>query len=215
MSLRRQLITQFHHPDGLWGHAAGWIMAHRASNLARNRWTIDLLELKPSDAVCELGPGPGITLGILLAELDKLEGPKRTSRLIAVDHSALMLKKCGQRHKSAITQGRLELYQADFSQLPEFGLVDKIIAVNALQFDALNESALLGIAAHLKPGGKLAVTFQPRSRTPTEQQVDEAAARTAQLLCNVGLTKQEEHRLALEPVSAACIIASSPNATTG
>lgn len=215
MNLRRQLITQFHHPEGFWGHAAGWIMAHRASNLARNRWTIDLLELQPSDTVCELGPGPGVTLRILLSELDKLEGAKGLSRVIAVDHSALMLKKCSRRNKTAVTQGRLELYQADFSQLPEFGLADKIIAVNALQFDALNESALIGIAARLKPGGKLAVTFQPRSRTPTEQQVDEAAARTAQLLRKVGLTEQKEHRLALEPVSAVCIIASSANASPG
>ena len=201
MSLKHRLVAQFHHPSGIWGRLAGWIMAHRGSNLARNRWTLDLLDLQPADTVCELGPGPGVTLKLLL---------NRCARVIAVDHSELMLSACRTRHRRAIAENRLELHQAEFTALPDFGLVDKIVAVNALQFDALNTPALAGIAAHLKPGGSLTVTFQPRGQAPTEQQVTAAAVRTADLLKTAGLTEQTEHRLPLAPVSAVCIVAQAP-----
>ncbi len=54
MSLQKKLIAQFHHPKGFLGIIAGRIMANRESNLARNRWTVDLLNLQPDDHVLEL-----------------------------------------------------------------------------------------------------------------------------------------------------------------
>lgn len=197
MSLQQQLVAQFHQPHGLLGRLAGWIMAHRGSNLERNRWTLELLDLQPDDVVCELGPGPGVTIGLLLA---------RARRVIAVDHSVLMLEQCRARHRQAIADGRLALHQASFTALPDIGVVDKMFGVNSLQFDALNEAALTGLLAHLKPGGLLAVTFQPRGRAPTAADVDRAAAKTRAALESAGLTGIEEHRLPLEPVAAVCLL---------
>ncbi|MGD8418780.1 MAG: class I SAM-dependent methyltransferase [Pseudomonadales bacterium] len=204
MSLQSQLVAQFHRPSGLLGRVAGWIMASRGSNLARNRWTVDLLDIEPDDVVCELGPGPGITLGLLLG---------KASHVIAVDHSPLMLSQCASRHRQAVADGRLTLHQASFTRLPpDIGQVEKMLAVNALQFDALNEAALKDLLTHLKPGGVLAVTFQPRGRAPTDADVDRAAAKTAGLLGDAGFVDLEEHRLPLEPVAAVCILARRPAA---
>lgn len=197
MSLQQALVAQFHRPSGLLGRLAGWIMAHRNSNLARNRWTVALLGIAPDDVVCELGPGPGVTLALLL---------EQARRVIAVDHSALMLERCRSRHRKAIADGRLVLHQASFTDLPDIGLVDRMLAVNALQFDALNPEALGGIVTHLKPGGVIAVTFQPRGRAPTAADVDRAAAKTRAVLEAAGLTDVAEHRLPLEPVAAVCLI---------
>ena len=36
MDLRRIIVSQFANPRGLLGTVAGWIMAHRPSNKARN-----------------------------------------------------------------------------------------------------------------------------------------------------------------------------------
>jgi SAM-dependent methyltransferase len=201
VSLQQQLVAQFHRPSGFLGRLAGWIMAHRRSNLARNRWTVALLDVQPDDVVCELGPGPGATLGLLL---------DKARRVIAVDHSALMLDRCRRLHGRAIADGRLVLHQADFTALPDIGVVDRILAVNALQFDALNADALGGILDHLKPGGALAVTFQPRGRSPTDADVDRAAAKTRTVLAAAGLSDLTEHRLPLEPVAAVCLIGRKP-----
>jgi SAM-dependent methyltransferase len=197
----RTLIAQFHRPEGILGRVAGWIMAHRSSNLERNRWTVELLDVKPDDLVCELGPGPGVTLGHLIG---------KAGRVIAVDHSPLMLQQCAARHREAILRGCLVLREASFTNLPDIGQVDKMIAVNALQFDALSEPALRGISAHLKPGGVLAVTFQPRGKSPTANDVDDAAAKTRALLEAAGFENLREHRLPLDPVAAVCIIGQRP-----
>ncbi len=203
MSLQNRLVAQFHRPTGTLGRLAGWIMAHRGSNLERNRWTVDLLDVQVGDVVCELGPGPGVTLGLLL---------EKAGRVIAVDHSELMLDRCRARHRQAIADGRLALHAASFTDLPDIGQVDRMIAVNSLQFDALNPAALAGLLAHLKPGGVLAVTFQPRGSAPTEADVDRAATRTAGVLREAGFTDLEEHRLPLEPVAAVCVLARRPAA---
>jgi SAM-dependent methyltransferase len=190
-------VAQFHHPQGALGRVAGWIMTHRASNLQRSQWTLDLLALEPTETVCELGPGPGAALDRLLAE---------SRHAVAVDHSELMLEQCRCRHPQALADGRLQLHQADFTRLPDIGLMDAIFAVNSLQFDGLNEETLRAIASHLKPGGRMAITFQPRDASPSEEDVDRAARKMRSLLEAAGLTHIEEHRLPLEPVSAVCLL---------
>ena len=83
-NLQKALVDQFHHPRGVLGGLAGRIMARRESNLARNRWTVDLLDLAPEDHVLELGPGPGVTLGVILERVP-------AGFVVGVDHSATMI----------------------------------------------------------------------------------------------------------------------------
>src|SRR3954451_6028809 len=49
------LLDQFRHPRGPLGHLAGTIMAHRRSNIDRNKWTVDLLDLTPDARVLVSG----------------------------------------------------------------------------------------------------------------------------------------------------------------
>ena len=60
--LRRWLVGQFGRPAGFWGHVAGWIMAHRTTNVVRNQWTTELLEINPDDRILEIGFGPGLAI---------------------------------------------------------------------------------------------------------------------------------------------------------
>lgn len=39
------VYRQFHKPTGFLGRIAGWILANRPSNIERNRWTVDQLEV--------------------------------------------------------------------------------------------------------------------------------------------------------------------------
>jgi len=55
MSFVEKVVAQFARPTGFWGDIAGFIMAYRPSNLARNEWAISLLNLQPSDRVLEIG----------------------------------------------------------------------------------------------------------------------------------------------------------------
>jgi SAM-dependent methyltransferase len=54
------VVRQFGKPTGTWGALAGFVMSRRQSNRQRNDWTLDLLDIRPSDRVLELGFGPGL-----------------------------------------------------------------------------------------------------------------------------------------------------------
>ena len=58
-------LAQFHQSAGAAGHVAGWIMGRRSSNVARNRWAVQLLDVQPADRVIELGCGPGVAIAAL------------------------------------------------------------------------------------------------------------------------------------------------------
>jgi SAM-dependent methyltransferase len=200
LGLQSMLVGQFHKPSGLLGRFAGWIMATRASNLERNRWTVDLLEIGPSDVVLELGPGPGVTLGLVL---------EKGAQVVAVDHSVAMLETCRKRNKKAIDTGKLTLINASFTRLPEFDQrFDRIIAVNSLQFDATNAEALTSIVNCLVPGGRLAITFQPRGSNPTDEKALAFGRQVADLLSQCGLNKIAIEHLPMAPVCAICVLGS-------
>jgi ubiquinone/menaquinone biosynthesis C-methylase UbiE len=200
-NLQRALVDQFHHPRGVLGSLAGRIMARRESNLARNRWTVDLLDLASGDRVLELGPGPGVTLGVILERVP-------AGFVVGVDHSATMLAQCRRANRAALRDERLALIQGSFTQLPELhGPFDAILAVNSLQFDALKCHTLAQIARLLKPGGSFAITFQPRGAHPSDAKAMAHAEHLVQLLERAGITQTRIEKLPLEPVCAVCVLA--------
>lgn len=199
--MKASLRAQFHRPHGLLGQLAGWIMARRASNQERNRWTVALLNLRPTDRVLELGPGPGVTLGQILERVPNGE-------VVAVDHSATMLGQSRRANRRAIRSGRLQLIQGSFTDLPRLpGPFDAIVAVNSLQFDAMEPATLCRLAAELAPDGTLAVTLQPRGAHANRQAALAFADRMVALLGDAGLTSSRIEVLPLEPAPAVCVLA--------
>ena len=200
MSLKEKLIQQFHHPKGPLGLVAGQIMARRESNLARNRWTVDLLELTGYEHVLELGPGPGVTLNYLLSQLPN-------GLVVGLDHSSSMLKQAKRRNRRAISAGKLTLREADFTRLPALpGPFDRILAVNSLQFDGAQRKTLEAITSHLAAQGQMAVTFQPRGEHPTDTKALRFAEKVAGFMEDVGLVDLRIEKLPMQPACAMCVL---------
>jgi hypothetical protein len=65
--IARRVVPYFTDPHGLGGGAAGWIMAHRSSNVRRSRWAVGLLDVQPTDQVLEIGFGPGVAIAAVAA----------------------------------------------------------------------------------------------------------------------------------------------------
>jgi protein-L-isoaspartate O-methyltransferase len=93
-------LAQFHHPTGLGGHLAGWIMSRRPSNVARNRWAVQLLEVQPSERVIELGCGPGVAVAALATRAVR-------GLVVGVDHSQVMIRQARRRNRP---RSRLDEY---------------------------------------------------------------------------------------------------------
>src|SRR3712207_3048662 len=98
------LAEHFMHPEGFRGRVAGWIMGRRGSNVARNRWVVDLLELGPGDRALEIGCGPGVAVEAALAA---------GADVVAVDPSEVMRAMAGRRNPGAT------ILEGDADRLPD------------------------------------------------------------------------------------------------
>ncbi len=200
-SLLKMVIKQFGHPEGLLGEIAGLIMATRKSNLERNAWTVDLLDLKPDDKVLEIGPGPGVTLQRILQKVTN-------GGVVALDHSTVMLKQCQRRNRKAVQEGRLELVEGDYADLPDLpGPFSHIIAVNSLQFSGMKDQVLESLHKMLAPSGKLAVTYQPRGANPTNEAGAAFAEQAQRSLESAGFSETHLEILGMKPINVFCIVA--------
>jgi ubiquinone/menaquinone biosynthesis C-methylase UbiE len=194
------VFGQFLRPHGFGGRAAGWVMATRGSNRERNIWAVGLLDVQPRDRVLEIGFGPGIAIQ---------EFARRATNglVVGVDHSEVMVRQARKRNAAAVRAGRVDLRLGSAEALPGFDApFDKILAVNSLLFWDDTVARLKDLHHLLRPGGQIAIVYQPRGPDST----NEVAARTGQEIAEhfatVGLTDVRVETLALRPTDAVCVV---------
>lgn len=158
--LVRAIVRQAHHPRGFSGHIEGWIFGRRPSNVARNRWAVDLLDLTPTDAVIELGCGPGVAIAALADRVTQ-------GTVVGVDHSAVMIQQARRRNAAAVRAGRVRLIQTSVEDLHGTGgPFDAALAVNTVGMWPEPVARLRSIGELLRPGGKVALVSQPPCPAP-------------------------------------------------
>ena len=200
-ALRRAVVKQFGQPTGLAGQLAGLIMERRPSNRERNLWTLSLLDIQPGDRVVEIGFGPGVAL----ARVTELA---HRGHVLGIDHSAVMLARAAKRNAAAIARGQLELRLAKAQDLalPEAS-VDKAYAVNVFMFWPDPEDVLRRLLAGLRPGGRLAITHQPRKAGASNHDTARDAEHIAAALAGAGFVEVRPEILPLKSANAACVLA--------
>lgn len=199
--MKRTIFRQFSRPKGWLGWLVGVIMATRPSNRARNRWTIDLLAIAPSDRVLEIGYGPGLGVGLAAAAA--------TAGLVAgLDHSCVMHGQAVKRNRAAVAAGRVVLRTGGLDDLSVLGGgFDKAFCVNVAQFWPDRAAALTAIRVTMRPGGRLAVTYQPRGDGASAEAAAHFADHLAHELEAAGFTVERTETLALKPAPAVCVLA--------
>ena len=200
--LVRRLVRQFHRPHGLGGYVAGWVMAHRSSNVRRNRWVVSLLDVQPSDRILEVGFGPGVAIAGLSALTPN-------GVVFGVDHSDVMVRVATRRNAAAIRAGRVELSQAEADALPDFGApLDRVVAVNSIGFWPEPVARLKELHALLRAGGTIAIASQPRCPGATAETSAKAGQEIATRLSEAGFTPKRVETLGLDP-PVVCVVAIS------
>jgi trans-aconitate methyltransferase len=198
--MRATLVAQFRRPHGVLGALAGYVMAHRASNVQRSRWTVALLAIEPTARLLELGCGPGIAIEAVARRATK-------GVVIGVDHSRVVLRQARRRNAAAVRAGRVQLLEASYLALPDLGEpFDAIFAVNSLQFAETPEGLLTDLRARLCPGGTLAITFQARRTGATSADSRRGGDAIAAKLRATGYEDVRLEELPLTPVSAVCVL---------
>ena len=195
--LRHWLIAavraQFGHPTGLWGGAAGLLMAHRSSNRRRNAWAVSLLEVRPNDRVLEIGFGPGLAI----LELSRIA---RDGYVCGIDHSELMLRQARSRNADGIARGVVNLRLGSVDALPAFDApFDKILAVNAVLFWTDPGARFEDLRRLLRPGGVIAVAHQPRGPGASDELSAASGREIAAALVRAGFSEVRVETMRLKP----------------
>lgn len=192
-------VAQFHRPDGAAGHVAGWIMGRRTSNVARNRWAVRLLDVRPDDRVVELGCGPGVAVEALASLAVR-------GLVVGVDHSRVMVGQAGRRNRAAVRAGRVRLVHASVEGLSVGdGPFDAALAVNTAGMWPDPSARLREVGRLLRPGGRIALVSQPRCPGATAATSAAAAEELAGLLTEAGFEHVRTELLELDP-PAVCVL---------
>jgi ubiquinone/menaquinone biosynthesis C-methylase UbiE len=87
----------------------GIIMAR--TNLDAGVWACDLLEVKPTDSVLEVGFGPGVII-------ERLSDLATGGHIAGVDQSFEMVEQARARNAAAVAGGRIDLRHGSVESLP-------------------------------------------------------------------------------------------------
>ncbi len=192
-------MGQFGKPRGAAGRLAGWVMAHRSSNVRRNQWVVEVLDLPPDVRLLEVGFGPGIAIEAFARALPD-------GHVYGIDHSDVMLRQATKRNAEAVRAGRVHLAQRSVADLPEYDVaMDAIVAVNNMWFWPEPPIRLKELRTALRAGGRIAIVTQPRSKGATAETSRAAAAGVEQSLQDAGYTDVRTEALELDP-PVVCVI---------
>ena len=163
-------------PKGTLGRLGGKLMSQDRWLPA---WVLDLLQIKPTDAVLEVGTGPG--LGLQLAAARAYQG-----KVAGVDRSETMLEIARHRNRALIEAGRVELHLGYADKLPfENASFDKAMAINTHHIWPDPIAGLREIRRTLQTGGRIAIALTRFSYASSDN--------FKSLLLNAGFTEVSLH----------------------
>jgi ubiquinone/menaquinone biosynthesis C-methylase UbiE len=163
-------------------------------------WAVETLGVRPGDRVLEIGCGHGVAVSLVCERLDG-------GSVLGIDRSAKMIEMARRRNAVHVAAGRAmfqvaALHEADLGDA-RFDLAFAIHVPVLLRGDPRRELAI--VRAHLVPGGRFALPFQPLDPATTEPTID----RLAGMLDAGGFTVEERHVAELASGRAGCVVAAS------
>ncbi len=139
-------------PSGLLGRLIGHVMARETA--AVNEAAVELLDLRSTDDVLEVGFGHGATIARVAAAVSG-------GRVSGVDPSPEMYTMASRRNRRAIEAGRVALRQASAEDLPfPEASFDKVLLVHTVYFWPQLAPAFREIARVLRPAGCVVVAHR-------------------------------------------------------
>jgi trans-aconitate methyltransferase len=166
-------------------------MSTRGSNVTRNRWVVDLLEVGPGDRVLEIGCGPGVAAEAALA---------RGADVVAVDPSDVMRAMAAKRAPGAT------ILDGDSDHLPD-GPFTVAFAVNNTMIWSDVDKTMVALRERMAPGGAVAIAHQPRNKGATDADARQRAEENAARLVAAGFTDPRVDVLELRPVDCGVALA--------
>lgn len=130
----------------------------------RVRWAVDLLDPGPGQRILEIGPGPGVAAALVCERLGE-------GHLLAVDRSAVAVRRTAERNAEHVAAGRLEVREAALRELDlPTGELDAAFSIDVNLFWTGSTATELGmLAAALRQGGALHICYGAGGPQPAER----------------------------------------------
>jgi ubiquinone/menaquinone biosynthesis C-methylase UbiE len=142
-------------PSGVIGRLIASIMSRETADL--NERAIQLLDVRPSDRVLEVGFGHGRTVQRVIAAVP-------TAHVSGIDVSEAMTRVANRRNRTAASEGRVDLRTGDSAALPfPDGQFDCALAVHTLYFWKDPSTCLREIRRVLRPNARFVLGFTKKS----------------------------------------------------
>ncbi|MDO8827471.1 class I SAM-dependent methyltransferase [Methylophaga sp.] len=123
------------------------------ANGSLNHKCIDLLQLRSSDSLLEIGPGNGAFVGDIFNAADKIS-------YVGIDWSSEMVAEAERLNEHLVEQECVRFQQGSSDQLPfEAGFFDKVLTVHTLYFWEMPGDHLAEIRRVMKPAGLFCIAF--------------------------------------------------------
>jgi cyclopropane fatty-acyl-phospholipid synthase-like methyltransferase len=139
----------------------------------RAQWTLELLDVQPSDHILEIGCGPGHAVALVCARL-------RSGTITAIDRSPLAVARARDRNEACVAAGRAVIEQRILTDARLGRRFDKIFAINVNAFwttPAPNFAALRNL---LIPKGLAYLVYEPPSAVRLRELRNRLPARIAE-----------------------------------
>ncbi|MBX9245341.1 class I SAM-dependent methyltransferase [Actinotalea ferrariae] len=150
------------------------------------------LDPPPDARVLEIGPGPGVSLGLLCDRVPD-------GHVVGVDRSATAVERALARNAEHVAAGRLTIRQGTLAELDGEDPFDRVLAVNVNVFwTAPATEEVRRIRELLAPDGRALLVFEP----PDAASLDRVAAAVRGALEAGGLAASAERDDALLLVTA-------------
>jgi len=163
---------------------------------SRLPWAVARLDLAPTDRVLEVGCGHGVAASAVLDHLT-------AGHYVGVDRSPAMVEAAQRRNAAAVADGRATFRVGEVPGL-DLGPArfDRILAARVV---AMGRPAALGfVAAHLRPGGRLALVVD----SPDERRTRAQVAALVDALPAAGFGRPTMHETMVDGAVVACVSAS-------
>jgi ubiquinone/menaquinone biosynthesis C-methylase UbiE len=156
--MRNYLASQFGNPRGPIGSLVGHVMAMK--NRQRVDLIIDQFDVKPGDAILEIGFGPGLGFKRLLDENADIQ-------MEGLEASVEMVRQATRRNRSAISAGQLALHLGNACEMKfSDDSFDVVYTVNTLHHVPSLEAFIREMARVTKSGGCIVVGHQHPYKWP-------------------------------------------------
>ena len=130
---------------------------------ARITWAVRLIDPRPHDRLLEAGCGPGVAASLICAGLT-------TGSLLAVDRSAVAVRRTAERNAACVAAGRLTVRAAPLGELTVEPVFDAAFTIDVNVFWTRPHGPELSVlAAALRPGGRLLVLYGAGGPTTGER----------------------------------------------